>query len=317
MTSFDLLTTAASFADAALYNSIGFFVVALGVLVSIRFAGFPDLTIDGSFTIGAGVYAVLLSHGSPVVLAWISSLLAGAAAGVLTATVNQKFGLGKIISGVLIMLLLILLVPYITSGATIGLLTSVHWLSALRQWDQELTRTLFGPTGFSLHFGLILLGTGLATAAALSVIRFFRSRTGVGIRYIGSAASPGLLPQSKSTQLTFIGLSMGNGLVGLGGALEAERNGGFNQHMGVGVLLVGLAIVLLGESVIRAKVRRESLYVTESVFAVVIGVILYSFGLQMILALGLAVDVKLASTLLLFVLLAYSARRYPSSARLF
>lgn len=308
----------ASLLDAAVYNSLGFYFVALGILVSIRFTGFPDLTVDGSFTIGAAAYAVSLSHGFPVALGLLLAATAGMIGGLLTAGINQVLQIGKIISSVLTMLLLILVVPYISGASTIGLLIRANFLNWLQAVDLALTRRLYPESPFSLHFLFSLLFIIVAALITYAVRNLFLSGIGIQIRYIGSSVFPGLLKARRRGIMLYAGLAIGNCLIGFGGAIEAQRNGGFNQNMGIGTILVGLAILILGESVVKRRVRRDQLYVSEYLAAAALGVLVYSLGIQILLFLRLVpFDVRLMTTLFLLVMLSYSARRHPNTTRLF
>lgn len=304
--------------DAALYNSTGYLFVVLGILVSIRFSGFPDLTVDGAFTFGAALYAVGIQFGQPVLLCFTIAWGGGLLAGIMTASVNRLCQIGKILSSVLVMLFLITAVPYITGGATVGLLQKVHWLAHVQQWDLQLTRSLWPNSHFSLHMGFTACVIILSTLTLGLLGWFFQTRLGIQLRYFGSAESPSLLSQSQQKNLLFLGLALGNGFVALGGAIEAERKGGFSQNMGLGVLLIGLACLVLGESIIKTFVRRDHLYVREYLYASVIGVIGYSMVLQVLLFVGLTfLDVRLTTTIFLLILLAFAAKRHPSTSRLF
>lgn len=304
--------------DSTLYNSTGYFLVALGLLVSIRFTGFPDLTVDGSFTIGAALFAMSVKADVPVALCFVLAVVGGGVAGAMTATANDVLKIGKIVSSVLVSIALITVAPYLVGGASVGLLREDHWLDALQRTDIEWTRALLPGSSFSLHLGFILVFLGLCALIGLGVWWFFVRRHGIQIRYMGSAAAPNLLTRSRRRVLLFVGLMLGNGLVGLGGAIEAQRNGGFNIGMGIGTILIGLAILVLGESVVKTRVRRDNLHVREYVLAVALGMVGYAFGLQLLLLLGLTfLDVRLTTTLLLLVLLAIAARKHPNSARFF
>lgn len=304
--------------DGALHNSTGFIFVVLGILISIRFTGFPDLTVDGSFTFGAALYAVGIQFHQPIVLCLAGAWIGGALGGVMTASVNRVCGIGQIISSVLVMLFLITIVPYITGGSTVGLLEKHHWLAGVQNWDLRLTRWIWPEANFSLHPGFIAVAILVATAAVLGTLWFFRTRLGVQVRYLGSATAPSLLSASRQNALVYLGLAIGNGMIGLGGAIEAERKGGFSQNMGLGVILIGLACLVLGESVIKTFVRRDHLHVNEYMFSVVLGVFGYSLVLQFLLFVGLTfLDVRLTTTLFLLFLLAIAARRHPSTGRLF
>lgn len=312
------LTDIVSILDASIYNSTGFFFVVLGILISIRFLGFPDLTVDGSFTLGAAMYAVGIKSGFPVLISLVLAWLGGLIGGCMTATVNEVLKIGRIISSVLVMLFLITLTPYLTQGSTVGLLNGKHWLASLEQWDLAVTRSLVPTSDFSWHVGFNLLLAAACLAAMLAAGYFFMTRLGIEVRYIGSAKSPSLLNKAKKKWLLFLGLALGNAFVALGGAIEAERHGGFSQNMGVGVILIGLASLILGESIVKTKKRRDNLLVPEYLSAVVIGVVVYSAVLQLLLWAGLTfLDVRLTTTVFLLFLLAFASHRYPNSARLF
>jgi len=304
--------------DLTFFNATGYLLVTLGILISIRFAGYPDLTADGSFTIGAVVYAVLVSRGNPIIVAFAGAAAVGMLAGACTAATNQLLRVGKIISSVIVMLALISVAPYVASGATVGLLDQSNWLAALTQFDKELTRNLFPDARFSVHPATTAVYFLLWLALAMAVFWFFRRRLGIEIRYVGSASSPSLVPVRRRKWLVLLGLCLGNLCIGLGGAIEAERRGGFAVNMGLGTILIALACLVLGESIIKTWARRDHLYVFEYILAVLLGVLLYSFLLQLLLYIGLiAVDIRLTTVLLLLSLLAFAAWRHPNTARLF
>lgn len=312
------LSEAAFVIDAALYNATGLLLVALGLLITVRFLGYPDLTADGSFTVGAGTFATLYATGYWTAGALFAAFLAGCCAGALTAGLNQGLGLGRIMSGVIVMLALITAIPYTTGGSTIGLLGSSHSFDRLHAWDRTLTRRLWPEAEFSLHLGYLLLFTLAIGPVVAACVIAFRSRVGVEVRYLGSAVSSNLLRPSRRVGLSVLALACGNGLIGLGGAVESMRRGGFSQNMGFGILLIGLTCLILGESVLKARLRRDNLYVGEAVAASLGGVALYSFALQFLLEAGLTfLDIRLTTTLFLLVLLALAARFHPNTARLF
>ena len=133
--------SAISVVDSTVYNSLGLLFVALGGLISIRFAGYPDLTIDGSFTMGAAAYAVLTKLGHDAHVSLPTALAVGAVSGVLTATLNI-LGVGRIVAAISVYVLLIVLSPYVAGGATIGLLHTQGWLDYLQRVDLNFTRAV-------------------------------------------------------------------------------------------------------------------------------------------------------------------------------
>src|SRR5437588_915235 len=146
-----MLASLSTLVDSAFYNAPGYFLVALGILVSIRFAGFPDLTVDGSFTLGAALYAFGIKCGLSVPMSLAFCTVGGIVAGELTAAVNSLLGIGRVISGVLTMICILTIVPYLVGGTTIGLLGRSYALSSVAQVDQRATQRLFPHAAFSLH----------------------------------------------------------------------------------------------------------------------------------------------------------------------
>jgi putative tryptophan/tyrosine transport system permease protein len=304
------------FIDQALYSLVGLSFVVLGVVTLIRYAGFPDLTVDGSFTISAAVFAVLIKSGQGPFVGFAAAFVAGALAGLFTWSLNQLLGMGKVVSGVLSMITLLLFAPYLASGASISLLEPDTLSATLASFDRQVSGWLgsaqtFHPATISFWF--------LAFASALfGWSKFFRSRGGLQIRYLGSAASPTFIVRHRRKWLLLAGLALGNGLIGCGAAIEAIRRGGFSSNMGLGTLLTGLAVMILGEAGIKMFRKRDYLHVGEQLAGLITGLIAYGLLIQVVLALGPAgLDVRLATTLLLVILLGVAARAFPNSARLF
>jgi len=290
-----------SLLDGAIYNGVGLYFVVVGIIVSIRFTGYPDLTVDGSFTVGAAFYSLVIKSGSNIGFALLVAMFVGSLAGMLTSFVNQHLKIGKIISSIIVTIILILIVPYFTHGVTISLLRAESFFSKFNTIDFNITQSLFPGAAFSLH---LLFNTFVILIALVATLFlwWFTSNTKIGIqlRYIGAAKNPGLITRKYRKYYIYLGLGLGNLFVAMGGAIEAEKRAGFNQNMGFGILLIALAILLLGESMIKARKKRDYLYVKEYLMAAAIGAIVYSFGVQLLLASNIAfLDVRLSSTLFL------------------
>jgi putative ABC transport system permease protein len=310
----NLVTTA----DAVLFNATGLLFVVLGVFVLIRMAGFPDLTVDGSFTIGAALYAVTLIAGAGTPFSLFLAAAGGAAGGLLTWTINDRLRVGKVVSGVLSMIILVLSAPYVSGGSTKSLLhvTSIH--SSIDAFDARLSDRLIGAASYQLHplFSSIwLVLFGIAACVSFAALR---TRSGLRLRYLGDAAAPTLLPQRERPLLLLVALMCGNALVALGGAIEAQRRGGFTNNMGTGMLLVALAVLILGESTMKSWRKREYLRMSEFAIAIVLGSLIYTAGIQGLLMLQInLVDIRLLTALFLLALLALAGRVHSSSTRLF
>lgn len=302
-----------SFSDATLYAGLSLFVLALATITSLRFTGYPDLTIDGSYTIGAALFAQAAVHGRSLAMSLVLAAFAGALAGLATATLNRVLRIGRIIAGVLVMLLCIIAAPYIAGGSSVGLLQADNWLTRLQEID--LARPWPSPVTQHTRFIGIIVTANVVLAVLFLLLA--RSRYGRLLRYIGSSERP-LVSRTRHDVLTMAGLTIANGLVAVSGALEAQRNGGFSAGFGVGTLLIALTILVLGESMAKAKLRRDYLSPGELLTAATVGVLVYSAAIQALLRSHLmTTDVRLTTTVALIVLLAFAAYRHPATMRLF
>ena len=304
--------------DSVIFNSTGLLFVVLGVFVLIRMAGFPDLTVDGSFTMGAALYSVLLFGGWGTPLGLLIAGVGGAAGGLMTWAINDRLGVGKVVSSVLSMIILILSAPYVSGGSTKSLLNVVSIHSRIDGLDASLSEALIGGQPYQAHiiFTLVWLTCFAITGAV--VLRALKTRPGLRLRYLGSAASPTLLPKSERRLLLLVALMGGNALIAIGGAIEAQRRGGYTNNMGIGMLLVALAILILGEALIKSIRKRDYLKLSEYAAAVVLGTIVYCAGIQLLLALRIDfVDLRLLTAFFLLILLGIAGRAHSSSTKLF
>jgi putative tryptophan/tyrosine transport system permease protein len=304
--------------DAVAFNSTGLLFVVLGVFVLIRMAGFPDLTVDGSFTIGAALYSVCLIGGLNTPLALLVAGIGGATGGFLTWMINDRFGVGKVVSSVLSMIILILTAPYIAGGSTKSLLNVISFHSRIDTLDARISQAIIGTAPYQTHIVFSLVWLSLFGVAGTAAILVLRTRPGLRFRYGGSAASPTLVPKPERRRLLLCGLVAGNAIVGVGGAIEAQRRGGFTNNMGTGMLLVALAVLVLGEALVKSFRKREYLTMSEYSIAVVIGCFVYSAGIQGLLALHVDfVDLRLLTAIFLLLLLGIAGQAHSSSTRLF
>ena len=306
------------FIDAVLYGSGVITLVTLGALVTIRFTGYPDLTIDGSFAAGAATYAACLLAGIPGLPSLLAAILAGSALGCITACCNQLLGIGKLIAGVMVATTITLSLPYLIGSNTLGLLNSTGIFTPLTELDQLISGLLFTGDTITLHV-VASLTTYIGIAGLIVGLGYFsRSQTGCALRYLGATKEPLLLPTKKQTLLTVLGLVLGNSFVALAGALQADRVGGFSHGMGLGVLLIGFAALMLGESIAKKVYRKDTLSVWEQLLWTVVGSILYVFLIQCILVFGPnTLDVRLVSAGLILLLLALVARHKTITNELF
>ncbi len=262
--------------------------LALGVFITFRIFRFPDITVDGSFTLGAALFAVLAAAGAAPAAALAAAVAAGMAAGTLTGLVNTRLGAGALLSGILVMTALYSVNLRIMGRPNIPL---------LHRFDGSETP---GDTSFLLTHLL------LAVAVWGLLVLLFRTDMGLALRASGS--NPVMLSAlGGRVELTRVaGVALANGLTALSGGLVARYQGFADINMGFGMIVLGLASVFLGE----AAAGRRKLPLT--LFGVVLGAVLFRLLISLALASGVAPrDLKLLTALFVLAALLFTrtARR--------
>ncbi len=243
----------------ALEIGLIFGLVALGVFLSFRVINFPDLTVDGSFPLGGAVAAALIVAGWNPFLATALAILAGALAGALTAWLNVRLKIMQLLASILVMIALY----------------SIN----LRVMGKPNVALINDPTVFSLlaidaipEYWLkpLVLGVIVLVAKALLDL-FFASEAGLAMRATGGNPRMSRAQGISTDWQTVAGLALSNALVALAGALFVQTQGGADISMGVGTIVIGLAAVIIGETLLPAR----SLVITT--LACVLGAVLYRF----------------------------------------
>ena len=230
----------------ALETGFIFALVAFGVFLSFRVLDFPDLTVDGSFPLGAAVAAALIVAGLNPLLSTLCACLAGAAAGSITALLNVKLKILHLLASILTMIALYSINLRIMDGPNIALLgvdTLLSPLDNLQIGETDIPYYIAYPVFFGLTCILIF---------ALLFI-FLRSEVGLAMRATGSNPRMAQANGVNTSLMIVIGMSLSNALVALAGALFAQSQGSADVTMGVGIIIIGLASVIGGEALITPK----------------------------------------------------------------
>jgi putative ABC transport system permease protein len=282
-----------------------FALVALGVFISFRILDFPDLTVDGSFPLGAAVAATLiLADWNPWAATGIA-VLAGAASGIVTATLNVRFKILHLLASILTMIALFSINLRVMGRPNVAILIQDTVLTPF----YDLGQTLGLPD--ALVRPLFVLAVVLIVVALLA--RFLTSEFGLAMRATGVNARMARA-QGVSTDLhIYVGMALSNALVGLAGALFAQTNGFADVTSGIGTIVIGLAAVIVGETVVRSRV------IVWMLVGCVVGSILYRIAIQVALNadfIGLrASDLNLVTALLVAGALILPRVRNPLKAR--
>lgn len=241
-------------------------LVALALLLSFRILNIADMTTDGSFTLGCAVSATLAVAGHPI-LALPAAMLAGAAAGYITAALQTRFRIPSILAGIITNTGL-----YTVNLAAMGFSSNVNLLR------NDTVFTLLKPL---LGGGYRLIPSALiAILAAAMLVLFLKTRLGLSIRATGD--NPDMVRASSiNTGFTItVGLCLSNSLTALSGALLAQYQKTADINLGTGMVIIGLASLIIGESLF----PKGKLWMKAA--GAVIGSLLYRF----ILAIALRLD---------------------------
>lgn len=245
-----------------------FGLVALGVYLSFRVLQFPDLTVDGSFPLGAAVVATLIVSGFNPWLATMAAMLAGGCAGMVTAWLNLHLRIMNLLASILTMIALYSINLRIMGRPNIALLGEQTVLTPLQGLDLPLYVST--PIAFA----------GLVLVVVTALNRFLNSELGLAMRATGINPRMARANGIRTEHSTLLGMAMSNALVALGGALFAQSQGSADVTMGVGVIVVGLAAVIGGEALVGPRT------VLAATAACVLGSVVY----RLLVALALNAD---------------------------
>ena len=262
-------------------------ILALGVFLSFRTLNTPDLTVDGSIVTGAAASAMICSLGGNPILALAVSFVLGCLAGLITALLNTKLKIQPLLAGILVMLGI-----YSINLRIMGSRSNI----ALTKSDTVYKGAeAFLPASYS---SLLLGGVILSIVIALLFV-FLKTRLGFALRATGDNEDMVRASGISSDQMKMLGLSLSNGIVGLAGGMLAQYQSYADIGMGVGMVVIGLASVIIGEAVFGSKSLLRRLV------AVSLGAILYRLIIAVALNLGMAAnDLKLVSAVIVTAALA-------------
>ena len=236
-----------------------FSLVALGVFISFRLLRFPDLTVDGSFPLGGAVCAILISTGTNPWLATLAGTAAGAVAGLITGWLNVRLKIMDLLASILMMIGLYSVNLRIMGGPNVPLI------------NETTLFTLLQPDSVADYVMRPLILFVIVVLAKLGLDWFFATERGLAIRATGSNARMARSQGVNTGAMILLGMAISNGLVGLAGALFVQTQGGSDISMGIGTIVIGLAAVIVGESILPSR------RIVWATLAVVVGAIVYRF----------------------------------------
>jgi putative ABC transport system permease protein len=274
-------------------------LLALGIYISYRVFKFADITADGSITFGAAVAASMLTRGVHPLAASGAAFAAGALAGICTGVLHTRFKINQLLSGILVMTALYSINLHVMGSSNLPLLSA----TTLATYAQDLGRWISGHDSARLlgwpvsarDLGSLLLAAAIVLMIALILWLFFKTNLGSAMRASGDNDQMIRALGVSVENMIVLGLAIANGLVAFAGALLAQYQGFADVQMGIGMIVWGLASVIIGRALIGS----------DSIGAALTGTIMGSVFFRLIIAMALRWglnpnDLKLVTAIFVF-----------------
>lgn len=243
-------------------------VLGLGIFMTYRILNFPDMTTEGSFPLGGAVCVTAITSGVPPILATLLGIGAGMLAGLVTGLLFTKGKIPVILAGILVMSGLNSVILYVMKTPNLSLL------------NQPKIQDIFKGFDLPNYYDTIFLGI-IVLALIIGLLLFFFN-TNLGQAYIATGDNESMARSIgiKTDRMKILGLTLSNGVIALSGALIAQNDGYADVNKGTGVIVIGLASIIIGE------VLFGELTFAERLVAIVIGSIIYQLLILLVIKLG-------------------------------
>lgn len=257
-------------------------ILGVALFLTFRILDFPDMTVEGTFPLGAAVTVTAITQGTSPLLATLYGFLAGAAGGLITGLLYTKGKIPILLAGILVMTACLSVNLRVMGGSNVSLIGKKTFFSVA--FFQTLPK----------YFDSVIIGGLTISMITILVVVFLETELGQAFIVTGDnpimARSQGI----NTDNMTILGLTLSNGLVGLCGALISQSNGYADANMGIGIIVVALASIIIGEVVF------GELTLNQRLVAVTLGSIIYRFVLLLVLQLGFSTnDLNLISAIIL------------------
>lgn len=267
-------------------QGLAFGIMVLGVYVTFKVLDFADLTVDGSFPLGAAVASTMIFKGGNPFFALLLATAAGMAAGYITGFLNTKGKITALLAGILTMTALYSVNLRIMGRSNVTLLNAKTIFTYIEDW------------GIPHRWVFIVVFVISAVIIKLLLDSFLKTQIGFAIRATGDNPDMARALGVNTDVMKILGLSISNGLVALSGALVAQYQGFSDIGMGIGTIVAGLASVIIGEMIVGEK------SISVATFSALLGSFIYRLSIGIALRLGFAAtDLKLLTTILVIIAL--------------
>lgn len=265
-------------------------IMALGVYITYKILDFPDLTVDGSFPLGAAITAVMITKGFHPILTLLVSFVAGAFVGTLTGLIHVKCKVRDLLSGIIMMTALYTVNLRIAGRANLP----IYNMKTI--FDNDFVHGIF--RGKAATYSTVIIIIVITMIMKYLLDWYMNTKSGFLLRAVGDNDTIVTSMGVDKGAIKIIGLAIANGLVTLSGCIYAQQQRYFDVSMGTGTVVIGLASVIIGTSLFK---KVTFLRVTSSV---VIGSIIYKACVAVAISLGLqSTDLKLITAVLFLIIL--------------
>lgn len=266
-------------------------ILSLGVYITYKILDFPDLSVDGTFPLGAAVTVTMILLGVPIPLAMLAATAAGVVFGVVTGIINVKFKIRDLISGIIVMTALYSVNLRIAGKANVPL------FSKQTLFENDVLAKIF-PEGMKQYSNLIILII-IVLVVKLLLDFYLKTKSGFLLRAVGDNDVLVTSLAKDKGNVKILGLAIANGLAALAGSVYCQMNGFFEISIGTGTVVIGLANVIIGISLVK------HFNFIKPTTAVVMGAVIYKACVSIAISMGLAPsDLKLITAALLLIILA-------------
>lgn len=243
-------------------------ILGLGIFMTFRILNFPDMTTEGSFPLGGAVCVTAITHGVHPFLATLLGVLAGMCAGFVTSFLYTKGKIPVLLAGILVMSGLNSVMLFVMQSPNLSLR------------NQPKIQDFFTNLNLPDHFDIVILGL-LAVSILIALLLFFFN-TELGQAYIATGDNESMARSIgiKTDNMKILGLTLSNGVIALSGALVSQNDGYADVSKGIGVIVIGLASIIIGE------VLFGELSFSERLAAIIIGSIIYQLLILLVIKLG-------------------------------
>lgn len=264
-------------------------IAAFGIFITYKILDFPDLTADGSFTLGAAITSILIINGVNPFLCIIISAIGGFIAGTITGLINVKLKIRDLLAGIITMMALYSINLRIVGKSNLTLVNS---------------NSVFKYVNLG-SFSIVLILLIIVIVIKIIIDLYFKTKSGYLLKAVGNNPNVVISLGRDEGNIKILGLALGNALVAISGSLLCQQQGFFEVTMGNGVMVISLAAVIIGISLFK------NIKIINDTLAVIIGSIIYKSCISFALYVGFeASDIKLITAVIFMIVLVISNGKF-------